>query len=232
MVSGFEIHDPDNSIDTAIEGVKLDLLKAEPGVTTSLAVAVDGGGIRDKATTFVTAFNNLANQISKLRSYNAETKAAGPMLGDSLLLNLESRLRNMVSSPVEGITGNYNSLASVGITTTTTGTLTLDTAKFDAVLARDPAAVSRLFTLENKGLAPRLDSYIKDRLADGGEIAARDASISVRRKELTSAKAAVDTRMQLIQTRYLKQFNALDSLLSQMQSTSTYLTQQLSKSSG
>jgi flagellar hook-associated protein 2 len=232
MVSGFEIHDADNSIDSAIEGVKLNLKKAEIGVTTSLTVAVDGGGIRDRANSFVTAFNNLANQISKLRSYNAETKAAGPMLGDSLLLNLESRLRNMVSSPVEGITGNYSTLSSIGIATTTTGTLTLDAARFDAVLAKDPTAVSRLFTLEDKGISTRLDTYIKDRLADGGEIAARDASIAVRRKELTSAKASVDTRMQLIQARYLKQFNALDTMLSQMQSTSSYLTQQLSNLSG
>lgn len=229
MVSGFEIHSADNSIDSAIEGVTLDLKKAEPGVTTSLAVAVDGGGIRDKANSFVTAFNNLANQISKLRSYNAETKAAGPMLGDSLLLNLESRLRSMVTSPVEGATGTFNSLSSIGITTTATGTLSLDSAKFDAALARDPAAVSRLFTADKTGLAVKLDGFIKDRLADGGEIAARDASIAAKRKEITSAKADVDARMALVQARYLKQFNALDGLLSQMQSTATYLTKQLSK---
>jgi flagellar hook-associated protein 2 len=38
--------------------------------------------------------------------------------------------------------------------------------------------------------------------------------------------------MAIVQARYLKQFNALDSMLSKMQSTSTYLTQQLSKLSG
>jgi flagellar hook-associated protein 2 len=232
LVSGFELHDADNTIDGAIEGVTLDLKKAEPGVTTSLAVAVDGAGIRDKANSFVTAFNNLANQIAKLRSYNPDTKVAGPMLGDSLLLSLESRLRNMVTGPVEGITGSYNTLSSVGITTTTSGTMSLDAAKFDAALAKDPAAVSRLFTLEDKGIAAKLDSYIKDRLADGGEIAARDASIAVRRKDLTAAKSAVDARMAVVQARYLKQFNALDTMLSKMQSTSTYLSQQLSKSSG
>jgi flagellar hook-associated protein 2 len=232
MVSGFELHDADNRIDGAIEGVTLDLKKAEPGVTTALSVAVDGNGIRDKANSFVTAFNNLATQIAKLRSYNPETKVAGPMLGDSLLLSLESRLRNMVTGPVEGITGNYNTLSSVGITTTTAGTMSLDATKFDAALAKDPAAVSRLFTLEDKGVAAKLDTYIKDRLAEGGEIAARDASIAVRRKELAAAKSAVDARMAVVQTRYLKQFNALDGLLSKMQSTSTYLSQQLSKLSG
>jgi flagellar hook-associated protein 2 len=37
----------------------------------------------------------------------------------------------------------------------------------------------------------------------------------------------LEARMQLIQERYLKQFTALDALLSQLQSTSTYLSQQL-----
>ena len=37
--------------------------------------------------------------------------------------------------------------------------------------------------------------------------------------------------MAVLQARYLKQFNALDSLLTQMQSTSSYLTQQLVPSS-
>ena len=38
--------------------------------------------------------------------------------------------------------------------------------------------------------------------------------------------------MVVFQARYLKQFNALDSLLTQMQSTSSYLTQQLSNIPG
>jgi flagellar hook-associated protein 2 len=33
--------------------------------------------------------------------------------------------------------------------------------------------------------------------------------------------------MELIQQRYMKQFTALDSMLSQLQTTSSYLTQQL-----
>jgi flagellar hook-associated protein 2 len=226
-VSGYEIHDSDNSIEGAIEGVTLNLKKEEIGVTTSLTVSVDGAAIRERASAFVTAFNNLATQIAKLRSYNAESKQAGPMLGDSMLLNLESRLRVMVAAPVEGATGDYTTLTSLGISTTATGTLALDAAKFDAALAKDPAAVSRLFTTEDKGVASKLDTFIKDRLAEGGEIAARDASIAARRKDVARAKEALDARMVQVQARYMKQFQALDTMLSRMQSTSSYLGQQL-----
>jgi flagellar hook-associated protein 2 len=227
VVSGFTINDHDNTIDSAIEGVTLNLKKADVGVTTSLSVAVDNGAIRDRANSFVTAYNKLASQIASLRSYNSQTKAAGPMLGDSLLLNLESQLRNMIAAPVTGATGTYTSLSSIGIATTSTGTLALDATKFDAAMTKDPAAVSRIFATDKNGVAVKLDQFITDSLATGGAIAARDASIATQRKDLDAAKSAVDDRMAVVQARYLKQFTALDTMLSQMQGTSSYLSQQL-----
>ncbi len=134
------------------------------------------------ANSFVTAYNQLASQIAKLRSYNAQTKAAGPMLGDSMLLNLESQLRNIITAPVAGTTGAYTALSNVGISTTATGTLALDATKFDAAMAKDPAAVSRIFASDNNGVAVKLDKFITDRMATNGEIAARDASIASRRR--------------------------------------------------
>ncbi|HXC60430.1 MAG TPA: flagellar filament capping protein FliD, partial [Steroidobacteraceae bacterium] len=231
VVSGFTIHDTDNTIDTAIEGVTLNLKKEEIGVTTSLSVAIDGSGIRDRANAFVTAYNQLATQIGKLRSYNAETKAAGPLLGDSMLLSIESQLRNIVTAPITGTTGAYTALSNIGITTTATGTLALDATKFDAAMAKDPAAVSRIFASDTNGVAVKLDKFMTDQLGSTSAIAARDASITARKKALADAKTSVDDRMEVIQARYLKQFNALDTMLTQMQSTASYLTQQLSKSS-
>jgi flagellar hook-associated protein 2 len=65
------------------------------------------------------------------------------------------------------------------------------------------------------------------RLSSAGEIATRNAGLARRQDELADRREALDARMLVIQQRYLKQFTALDSLLAQLQSTSTYLTQQL-----
>jgi flagellar hook-associated protein 2 len=64
-------------------------------------------------------------------------------------------------------------------------------------------------------------------LASGGAIAARDANLAASQKDITDQTARLDAQMALVQQRYLAQFNALDSLMSQLQSTSNYLTQQL-----
>ncbi len=49
-----------------------------------------------------------------------------------------------------------------------------------------------------------------------------------RRKTLRTTEAAFDARMTALQTRLQTQFAAADALISQLNSTSTYLTQQLS----
>ena len=231
VVSGYEIHDPDLNIEGAIEGVTLSLKKAEPGTLTTMNISIDNAGIRDKVGRFVSAYNVLANQVAKLRSYNPETKVAGPLLGDAMLRGIEAQLSRMISDPVSGLgTSPYTSLASLGITRDATGALKLDSTKFDAAIAKEPGAASRLFTADN-GVAARMGDYIRARLADNGEFAARDATITARRKDIDKQKQVLETRMATFQARYQKQFSALDSLLTQMQSTSTYLTQQLSKSS-
>jgi len=226
-VSGYEIHDADNSIGDAIDGVIITLKKEAPGTLTNLAVDTDSGAIRDRVNAFVSSYNILASQIAKLRAYDPATKAAGPLLGDATLRNLESQLRRLVSEPVAGVDGGYSTLASLGITSTATGTLAVNQAKFDAAVAAAPAAVSQVFA-STQGVAVRLDGFLKGKLATDGEFAARDAGITARRKDLTRQREALEARMQVIEARYSKQFNALDSMLTRMQSTSSYLAQQLS----
>lgn len=226
-VSGYEIHGATNAITGAIDGVTLSLKKATPdGETVSLSVQRDEAAIQKKAENFVAAFNTLAQQVKSLGRYDAATKTAGTLLGDSLLRGVDTQLRRMLSEPVPGTTGSHRTLTSLGIELTATGTLQLDAAKFKAALATDPDAVGRVFSSES-GVAVRMSTFLDQRLASSGEFAARDARISSQRRRLEQDREALDARMEVLQQRYLKQFTAMDSLLAQLQSTSSYLTQQL-----
>jgi flagellar hook-associated protein 2 len=228
IVSNYEIHSASNSIEGAIDGVTLQLKKELPGETAALSLEVDNSAIKSRVDNFVSAYNTLANQISKLRSYNPETKSAGPLLGDAMLRNLESQLRRIISDPVDGATAPYTTLASLGITSSVSGTLSLDQKRFDAAIADKPRSVASVFASE-KGLAVQMDAFLTARLASTAELAARDATLTVKRKDLVKQQQALDARMTVVQARYSKQFNSLDSLLTQLQSTSSYLTRQLAK---
>ena len=226
-VSGYEIRSAGNAITGAIDGVTLNLKKATAvGETIALVVERDDAAIQKKVETFVSACNALAQQVNTLGRYDAATKTAGPMLGDSLLRGLDSQLRRMLAEAVPGTTGSYRTLSSIGISLTATGTLQLDAAKFKAALAADPQAVNRIFSAES-GVAVRVATYLDGRLSATGEVATRNARIDTQRRRLDQEREALDARMVTVQQRYLKQFTAMDGLLAQMQSTSTYLSQQL-----
>jgi flagellar hook-associated protein 2 len=197
----------------------------------SFSVTNDDAAVQQKVQAFVTSYNSLMTTISDLRSYNATTKVAGPLLGDSMLRGIESQVRKVISDNVVGGTSKYVNLASLGISTQINGTLALDSTKFAAALKADASSVGQVFGSTN-GIAKRIDTLMTLHLATTGDLAARDASITARRKDLDKQKTALDARMVVIEARYTKQFSALDSLLTQMQSTSTYLAQQLSKSVG
>jgi flagellar hook-associated protein 2 len=109
---------------------------------------------------------------------------------------------------------------------TSTGTLELDAQKFQQALAADPEAVNRVFS-SGSGVAVRMGQYLDDRLSSSGEFAARDERIGSQRRRLEQERDALDARMVVVQQRYMKQFTAMDSMLAQLQSTSSYLSQQL-----
>jgi flagellar hook-associated protein 2 len=72
-----------------------------------------------------------------------------------------------------------------------------------------------------------MGQYLDDRLSSSGEFAARDERIGSQRRRLEQERDALDARMVVVQQRYMKQFTAMDSMLAQLQSTSSYLSQQL-----
>jgi len=227
FVSGYEIHSDTNTVSGAIDGVTLSLKKAEVGKLVSLSVERDDATIQKRAENFVSAYNVLAQQITSLSRYDAASKSGGPLLGDSMLRSLDTQVRRILSESVAGVTGSRNTLASLGITRTISGTLQLDAGKFRDALGADPDAVTQVFTASGSGVAVRLSGFLDTKLSSTGEFASRDQRIAAKRRDLEKQSDALDARMEVIQARYLKQFTALDSMLAQMQSTSNYLSQQL-----
>ena len=98
-------------------------------------------------------------------------------------------------------------------------------------VAADSTVVGQLFGGEN-GVAERMHTLVKAKLADGAEISSRNTTLDNTLKQLDKDKQALDVRMAALQARYLKQFSALDTLLSGLQSTSAYLGQQLANLPG
>jgi len=225
-IAGLEHTSSTNTVTGAIDGVTLTLTDEAPGTVETLTVAQDSSTAKTRINNFVAAYNALQTQLNKLGAYDATTQTGGPMLGDALLRGVQSDLRRTLSAQVDTGSTNYSSLASIGITTQADGTLAVDDARLDKAISTGFTAVSKLFG-SSGGVADQLYTQIDARLKSDGSVDTRSKSLVKQQKDLTDQQTSVDDRMTQLQQMYTKQFSALDTLLSSLQTTSSYLTQQL-----
>jgi len=228
-VAGFDHYSDSNTIDDAIDGVTLTLKQKTAAATpVALTISSDDASISKNVQNFVTAFNTLQKTFASLRSFDPNSGKTGQLFGDALLSQVETQMRLDLSTPVSGVADGYNSLAAVGITRQTDGTLAVDTTKLNKAISDGNGAVAQLFGSKD-GIAARISGHIDSELATGSAFDYRNTSIQSGLKDIQKQRDALDARMALQQQRYIQQFSALDSMLSQMQQTSSYLTQQLAK---
>lgn len=213
-----------NTFSDVITGVSFSLLKEEVGETATLTVGLDKTTIKNRVADFVAAYNIAAQTIDQLGAFDSASGARGQLQGDSGLRSIENDLRRTISDPVEGL--DFATLAEIGITTDSTGRLTIDDTVFDEVVDNDFTAVSQLFTDEN-GLSNKFDSLLERYVASDGILTSRSDSIQDRIRDLADDRDRLDTRLASIESRYRAQFTAMDALVSQLQSIGSFLTQQL-----
>jgi flagellar hook-associated protein 2 len=79
----------------------------------------------------------------------------------------------------------------------------------------------------SRGYAEQVDSFLSSVLASDGTLASVTDSLNDSVDEIQDDREALARRLDLIEARLLRQFSALDSLISNLQSTSSFLTSQL-----
>ncbi len=134
-INGLEISSSSNQIVGAISGVTLDINNASVGETIRLEISQDKEGVKDLITDFVDKYNDMVYTITKYNEYNQDTDVAGVLFGESLLRSMEGEIRSIISSSIAGISGGFNSLSNIGITSrvydASTTTLDEDDADFE-----------------------------------------------------------------------------------------------------
>jgi flagellar hook-associated protein 2 len=226
-IDGLPVTSASNSIEGAIEGVTIELLQAGPGTLLALEIEYDTDAAKKSVAEFVTAYNAVMGTINELTAYNADTRTAGALLGDAATRAIKGTLREALGRTVGEPEDALRSLADLGVSTGTDGKLTLDATKLSNAIDDDFDAVGRVFADEDAGVAVRLQSIIEDFLASDGRIGARESTLKARLEDISDRRNSLETRMEAVRKRYEKQFIALDSLLGQLNQTSSYLTRQL-----
>lgn len=212
-----------NSITDLLPGVTLTLTEAKPGETFTFKVATDDAALKTTLQSFITAYNTSISLTKSLTAYNAETKTASALTGDSMVRGLQSQLRNLASEQVVA-------LKDLGVKINTDGTLSLTNSDLTKALAEDPGALSRLFSGDDSYGAD-LESMLDSVLDSEGLLDSRTTSLNARLKTYDTQYEDLDRRMESLQARYTAQFTAMEQMVTQLQGSSGYLSQQLASMS-
>jgi flagellar hook-associated protein 2 len=222
-VNGVGIISQTNQVEGAIEGMTLSL--AEEGEAT-VRVNTDSKAIEGAIEKFVSAYNQLQEQIGKLSSYNQETGEAGNLLGDSTLRSVESRLRSVFVAGVAE--GDFQRLSDVGISLQLDGTLEVDSEVISDLVSNDLSAVAKFFAASatEDGLAGKLDGVLENMLRDTGLLDNAKTGLDSRIESLDDRYDRMQLTIDRTVDRYRAQFASLDGLVANMNSTSAYISQQ------
>ncbi len=217
-VDGYTVTSSSNTIKDALQGVTLELLQTNPAATPAeLEVSRDVDAVKSSVNDFIKTYNSLLSSINVYKT--------GALKGDSSLNAIVNGLRNEINTSAG--TGTYNYLAEIGITTNQKGELTLDSEVFDKAVSENYEAISQLFAARDKGIAYRLDQRVDDYLSFDGLLKTRENTLNNRIRDNEDAQLRQEYRLEKKEIAYRKQFSQLDSLISDMNSTSSALAGQL-----
>ncbi|MGH1537510.1 MAG: flagellar filament capping protein FliD [Gammaproteobacteria bacterium] len=215
-VDGFAVTRSSNEISDVIQGVTLSLKDIG---TVELSVSEDRTIGKNAIEAVVTAYNDLIISL--------KTQRESTLQGESLLLGIETRVRQAFTSRLN-IPGSSNQyLFDVGLTFDRDGILSLNSEKFEQAIEDDFTSVVELFTDPDVGFAQEIDSILSSYVSGGGLIQARTDGLNESRSQIDDDIERIENRLVLTERRLRRQYAALDGLVGQLNATSSFLTQQL-----
>jgi flagellar hook-associated protein 2 len=225
-VNGVAIASQSNTVTDILDGVTL-TLNAASGGTNSLGVSGDSAGVKDAIKTFVDRYNDVLKKVKQVTTYDVDSQTGSALTGDSIARTIQNRLGDILNKTSS--TGAFRMMSEIGIRTDPmSGQLKIDDAVLSKAMLEKPADVQALFRSDT-GVAVKAMDIAKSFTdsTDGLLVTASEGASKLLKdldRQYTSAQERIDAQIEI----YRKQFAAMDALVAQMNSTSSYLTQQLS----
>ncbi|CAI85865.1 flagellar filament capping protein FliD [Pseudoalteromonas translucida] len=224
-----------NEFKNVIDGVTITAKKAQ-GVDddlSKLTVEENNDNIKAGLNTFIESYNELLDLSSKLGKSGED--GAGVMAGDSLLRGVMSKLRQEITNSVDLGGGNSLSLSQLGVEADRYGKLSLDNERLDEQVKNDIDLVQQFFIGENKdegGFAQSFDDLMSFYTKSGGLIQNRINSREDQLRDIGDERISFARKMESLESRLYAQYNSMDLLVANLNSTSSYIQAQLDNMPG
>jgi flagellar hook-associated protein 2 len=229
-LNSLPISSESNTLANVLDGITLTLGK----VTTApvqVTAAQDNTSIRKALDTFVTAYNDLNKLLVDQTKYDAGSKTAGTLQGDSAAVSIRTQMRSMLGA-TSGASAMFTRLADVGFDVQTDGSIKLNETKLNNGLA-NLAETKKLFANTdllvpgNNGIASQLRTIATQLLSADGTVSNRTDGLRKRIDLNQDRQDQLSDRIAMIEKRLRAQYTALDKQMGQLSGLSGYVTQQI-----
>ena len=258
-LNGIAVRSASNTLADTVPGLSLNLLKVtDANAPAEIAVASDTASIQSAVSAFVTAYNATNGMLAQATKYDAATKTAALLQGDSTATGVQRTLRALVGTVGAAGSGNgggINSLSDIGISfgKSADGSLALDTDKLAKALAANPNAVRGLFIADSSAgsgssgasagsggaaatsnssanpVGAQLKSFLDGLTGATGILASKTTSLQSQQSANSRQQDTVQTRLADTESRLRKQYSALDTIVASSTALNTYITQQIAQ---
>lgn len=221
LIDTIAVTSASNTVTGAIEGLTLNLLKADTETDITVTVNTDPEAIAQKLQTFVDAYNDLMTYVDAQQQKDATLQGVG------LVRSVESRVAALASQPLGGAANTFRLFAQVGLTQGEDGALEFDRAKFDGAIDENYNAVRDLFVERGsiQGKAYLFREAIDD-LTDAkqGLFKIADNAIDDKIEQIDRRVERMEDSLESYRQVLQRQFTAMELMVSSLQSQSTYLS--------
>ncbi len=224
-VNGLTLTSSSNEIDDVLPGVSITLQRDDETGPVTLSIGQDTDAVRDRLKSLVDTYNKLREVIGAASKFDPETGAGGPLLGDSSLRGLQSQLGGIFSRALGGADNPFQSMLELGFSTDVEGRVSLNEGKLEQALRQNQGGVESLVSNFGEAFSSALYSYS----GPEGILLARTENLEAQLKRIADQRLALDDRMARVESRMRAQFSAMDAMVAEFQSTSSFLDQQLSQ---
>jgi flagellar hook-associated protein 2 len=229
-IDNLPVRSASNTLSGVIDGVTLTLSK----VTTApvqIVAANDADAIKTKITAFVTAYNDVNSMLAAQTKYDAATKTAGALQGDSAAWGLRTQLRNMLGT-TSGASSMFGRLSDIGFDVKSDGSISVNDTKLTNGLAnldqlRKVFANSDPVTPANDGVVLQMRKLTDRMLAFDGTLQSRTDGLQHRLDLNQTQQSKLEDRVTRTEARLRAQYSALDTQMNTLNGLSSYVQQQI-----
>ena len=225
----------DNEFANVIDGVTITAKKAHgtDDDDSTLKITENNNNIKAGLNSFIESYNELLELSNNLGKSGED--GAGVMAGDSMLRGVMSKLRQQLTSEVTLSDGSSLSLSKLGVEADRYGKLSLDTERLNEQVEADVDLVQEFFIGENEdegGFAQSFDELMSFYTDSDGIVQNRIDSKQTQLDGLDDERIDFARKMESLESRLYAQYNSMDLLVAQMNSTSSYVQAQLDNMPG